>query len=635
MILTTLSKLVRKYNPSARTTAKKPKAAKDHALQTRMSQTLDSVLKRLVEDEHRKILVVGSRVFLDEVASAQPHLSLSWASCNMNDVLAGAANPNEADFAAVDAVVCGGNEAGPNYRIAVARMHTVNPTHPVHWVANDWEFCGGTFPVPAEADDAEVLLFNHFQHFFGIKDPLQFHIDIYCGRERKRLYRVLGPNQSLRLRLSDFFPRRNEAASFATFVHYPALTRGRHNRLRVCGDVFWSQSLTTLHGLHEFNRSPSHKFEFRLATDDFKDSDLILTIPNYAQDMVDPQILTSLDNEKFETRRRPDYAVDQTFVARTALPGKHLVGWNYSGYGGSNWFALGHAAGPDGRGTIAGNHHASIPVASSPGTPMDKSERDEIARLAGAGYFVEPYALPVAAKDDDIAFGFNCASANPAYRDFVLHTFDAQGKAIGQHAYRKEYDSAVFTDDLPHVADDLRVRLVMVTPDFERIGIRRKGFKTQFEQIVKHRRSGDWDVTEGQTSWRNVGLAVPSAVHFAGPMGSVIGRTNLIARARSDGRFRTGVVAIHASGRPSYRNDAVLRLTVFNQKGQPREAEISVPSFTWRTIWLDDLWPDLAEFLDVSGVGALLATSYEADINCQIVTTSTKGAVSFQHMWGY
>ncbi|MDY0873660.1 hypothetical protein [Dongia rigui] len=635
MIIEMLSKWVKRGSPAEGKADKKRQRQNDHALQTRVSQTLDSVVKRLIADGHKKVLVVGSKEFHDDVALAAPQCALSWASCNIRDVVAGAANPGDVALGSFEAVICGGTEVAANYRIAVARMFAADPNRPVHWVANDWEFCGGTFPVPAQASDAQILLFNHFEHFFGIKDPLQFRIEICCGRDQKRLYRILGPNQSLTLRLSDFFPDRTEAASFLTFVHAPALTRGRHNRLRVCGDVFWGDSLTTLHGLHEFNRPATHKFEFRLATDDLRNSDVVLTIPNYERDMVDSALLTTIDEQTSTTTRHKDYRIDQAVVDSGSLVDKHYVGWNYAGYGGSNWFALGHANGPGGRGTISGNHHASVPVSPLPVIPMDQAERQEIGQLIGAGYFIEPYALPVARNNDLISFGFNCSSANPPYRDFILHTFDAQGRPIAQHAYHKDRDEAVFTDELPHVADDARVSLVMLTPDFERIGIRRKGFKTQFEHVVKHRGSGDWDVTEGQTSWRNVGLSVSSAAHFAGPMGSVIGRTNLVARARSSGGFRTSVVAVHASGRTAYHGTAMLKITVFNLLGQSREAEVPVPSFTSRTIWLDALWPDIEGFLGATGVGAILATSYEADINCQILTVSNAGAVSLQHMWGY
>jgi hypothetical protein len=160
----------------------------DHATKTSISQTLDQVLERVARDEHESILVIGSEAFRNAIAAADQDLKLGWASCNMNDVFAGAMNPDEVDFRAYQSAICGGAEVSACYRIALQRMYEVDDTRPVHWVADNWEFCGGTFPVPAEIDDAEVVLFNHFQHFFGIKDHLQFQIQVCCGSALRSFY---------------------------------------------------------------------------------------------------------------------------------------------------------------------------------------------------------------------------------------------------------------------------------------------------------------------------------------------------------------------------------------------------------------------------------------------------------------
>jgi len=346
-------------------------------------------------------------------------------------------------------------------------------------------------------------------------------------------------------------------------------------------------------------------------------------------------VLVSLDTKTMTAPRKPENLIDEVYVKAADTVGKNHVGWNYQGYGGSNWYVLAPQLGPGGKGAIAANHHASVPVVQPPVTPMEPTEREQIQRLREAGYFLEPYILPVTKPGEALCFGFNCASASPPFSDYILHTFDADGRLLGQYSYKKEGVEAVFTDDLPQVAGDPRVALVSVTPDFERIGVRRKELKLQFDLLVRHRSTGDWDMTEGQSSWRNVGVAVPGTAHFAGPMGAVIGRTNLIARARSGKGFGTAIIAVHGSGCLTYKQDAKLKVTVFTPGGASREAEVSVPSFTSKMIWLDELWPDLGQFLGTDGIGPLLVTSQEADINCHIVTTSKNGAVSLQHMWGY
>lgn len=636
MLIDNLSKVAHRLFGNSKASNKSQKSPKkDHAQQTRISQSLQQVLKQINEDQIQKVLIVGSKSFRDEIAAASPHLSLSWASTNIDDILSGAENPHAIDLVSFQAVVCGGPEVASNYRVALTKMYSVDQSRPVYWVANDWEFCGGTFPVPAEIDDVEVMLFNHFQHFFGLKDHLLFHIQVICGKEEKRFTRILAPLQSMTLRLSDYFPNRREAAAFAALVHYPNLTRGRHYRLRMVGDVFWQGSLTTLHGVHEFNRSPSHKFKFRAAVPDLRNGDVILTLPNYARDLADPNVLISMDAETKTYVRKHENLIDQVYVKAADTVGKSYIGWNYEGYGGSNWYILAPKLGPNGKGALAANHHASVPVVQPSVTPMEPAEREQIKRLRDVGYVLDPYLLPVTRADEILSFGFNCASASPPVSDYILHTFDVDGQLLGQHLYKKLDSEAIFTEDLPHVSDNPRVALVSITPDFERIGIRRKELKLQFDLVVRHRSTGDWDMTEGQTSWRNVGIAVPGTAHFAGPMGAVIGRTNLTARARSGRGFNTAVVAVHGSGRINYKQKAKLKIAVYALDGSSREAEVSVPSFTARLIWLNELWPDLASFLGPNGIGPLLVTSQDADINCNIVTTSTDGAISLQHMWGY
>jgi hypothetical protein len=186
--------------------AKKVKSGIPAGSDAKISQSLDEVLGRLAGDHAKRILVSGDRAFFDAVKAKAAGLSATWTSCLIEELRQGAANPDQVDFAAFDAVVCGGGQVALSFRHAVARMAEVDPASPVHWVGMDWEFCGGTLPIPSEAEDAEALIFNHFQHYFGIKDPLLFRVEIYHGTERKHITRILQPNQSTVIRLADFFP---------------------------------------------------------------------------------------------------------------------------------------------------------------------------------------------------------------------------------------------------------------------------------------------------------------------------------------------------------------------------------------------------------------------------------------------
>ena len=113
------------------------------------------------------------------------------------------------------------------------------------------------------------------------------------------------------------------------------------------------------------------------------------------------------------------------------------------------------------------------------------------------------------------------------------------------------------------------------------------------------------------------------------------GRTNVFGRVRCDRGLRTGILTVHGSGRLAYRGQARTEFIALNNAGKRLSGSITLPAFTARFVWLDEIIPDLAAHLGESGNGALLVQSADADLNCQVVTTSPAGAVSLQHLWGY
>jgi hypothetical protein len=618
----------------------KPKKAKGGVpagTDTKISQSLDQVLGWLALDQAKRILVSGDRAFFASVTAKATGLATTWTSCLVEELAQGAANPDQIDFAAFDAVVCGGSQAGLSFRHAVARMGEVDPAKPVHWVGSDWEFCGGTLPIPSEAEDAEALLFNHFQHYFGIKDPLLYRVEIYHGAERRHFTRILQPNESLVIRLSDFFPKRNEAACIAAFVAHPILTRGRHYRLRVCADIFWRDSFTTLHSAHEFKRSPSHKFEFRAAKESVRAGDIVLTIPNYAKDLGEERSVDVTGASGVAgLARRPEAYVEEVKLTRNG-GAEPFFGWKYRGYGGSFWYsfegqqALGHGH----RGSLSANHHVSVPIAERTDWAAGAEELAELARLREAGFMVEPFPVPLAEEGDPLHYAIDFDVSNPGLRHFRLFAFGGDGRFLGEHAYEHPGLGLFSPAEILKRQGVQGAKLAIVTPDWQAIKTRRAGFKLLSQLIVENRRTGDRDVTEFQNCWRNCGVMVPGMASFAGPGAAVFGRTNLFARARHGGGYRTGLLVVNGSGSLDYKRSGSAEVTVFNTSGQARNASFSLPPFGWRLAWIDELMPDLAAHLGTAQNGALLIGSKNADLNCQIVTVSDSGAVSLQHMWGY
>jgi hypothetical protein len=62
---------------------------------------------------------------------------------------------------------------------------------------------------------------------------------------------------------------------------------------------------------------------------------------------------------------------------------------------------------------------------------------------------------------------------------------------------------------------------------------------------------------------------------------------------------------------------------------------VELTPFTGQVVWLDELFHGMKKFLGAGGYGTILVTCADADVNCQILTCSTAGSVSLQHMWGY
>jgi hypothetical protein len=624
--------------------AKPPKKEKQAGLpagtDTKISQTLDQALAWIAADSAKTVLVSGDRAFFEAAKAKGGALTFTWTSCLVEDLQQGAANPDLVDFSQFDAVLCGGREAGLSFRHAVSRMGEVDPDRPVHWVGNDWEFCGGTLPVPSEASDADALLYCHFQHFFGIKDPLQYRVEIYHGAERKHFHRIMQPNESLVIRLSDHFPTRTKPACIAVFVSHPILTRGRHYRLRVCADVFWRDSFTTLHSAHEFKRSPSHKFEFRASKELVRSGELVFTVPNYAHDLGEDRNLITIDGAKAETRERdPGAYLEEVKFARNG-GSEPFFGWKYRGYGGSFWYSFeGQQACRDGhRGSLSANHHASVPVDERADWSAGAEELAELARLREAGFMVQPSPVPVPDENNPLRFGVDMDSSNPRFNKFRFFLFSGAGKFLGERPFVKTSPGAFFPAEVLRGWNDPALagtNLAIVTPDWQAIKFRRKGLKIQTDLVIENRRTGDRDTTELQTCWRNCGVMVPGMATFAGPGAVVFGRTNLFGRARSGGGYRTAVLAVNGSGNIDYKRSAGAEVTVYNAAGVAKSGSFELSPFGWGLVWLDTLIPDLDAHLGASGIGPMLVSSKASDLNCQVVTVSDAGAVSMQHLWGY
>ncbi len=179
-----------------------PSAGGAASEKTQISQSVGDVLKLLRADQVNKVGVHGDKGFFDSFKAQAGDLACLWLSNDfVVDQPLGALPLTGDHLKSCQAIVVGGSDVATKFRYTLRGTLSHAPLVPVHWVADNWEFCAGTAAIPQEIDDADALVFNHFEEFFGIKDPLQFRFEIISEEGIKRRYQVLGPSQSININL--------------------------------------------------------------------------------------------------------------------------------------------------------------------------------------------------------------------------------------------------------------------------------------------------------------------------------------------------------------------------------------------------------------------------------------------------
>jgi hypothetical protein len=610
---------------------------------TQIDQSIAQVATLVREDMAKRILVNGDKVFFDSAVTELAGLDVTWCSLAEKDVSAGAKDATAIDAADFDAVIVGGPDVGTRYRFTLREAQRRKNNLAVHWVAEKFVFCRGVVSAPSEADDVEALVFNHFERYFSIKDPLMFRIEIYHGPEMKRVWRILRPNESVVVKVSDYFPVRRHATAISTMVTHPYLTMGRHIRYRVCADVMWKGSFTTLHSAHEFRRTPTELVETRVAQKRVRDGTVVITLPNYEQNVPITAVVGASDGvNSVERRRDPSLIVDETRInLAKGGNGKPFVDCYYNGYGGSFWFAVEDVKARKGAknlSCIMGNHHVQNPRRDLINAGMSADEHKRFLELRSKGFVVEPHPLPVTHGKGPLRWGFDCDTSNPPFWNFMLYWFGKNGEFLGEMPYHKQELGTVFVDDLVKLWKHPKAKeatLVCFTPDWTKDDIRRKGFRLLADLVVEHVDTGDRDVTEFQSAWRNLGTIFPDFPHWLTPAMGAVGRTNLFARCRSDKNYRSAILAINASGRLDYNTHARAEVVIYNLAGKELRGELDIKPFGWSLEWLDELIPGVNSHLGAGGVGAMMLVSPDADLCAQVVSTNANKAVALQHLWGY
>jgi hypothetical protein len=602
-----------------------------------IDQDLATVVDELRRREVRNGVVYGDTDFNESLRGATPEIAWDWVSHRDSDVLAGAALPGPA-LAGRDAVVVGGADVKTAYINTLRWLDRSATVVPVLWVGQNFEFCGSTLPIPAEVESADIYLFNHFADFFPIKDPLLVRVtgsDSSTESERLILVR---PRETVCFALDELLPQRHGTAVIEVRTAHPALTGNRHPRWRVWADLFWKDSLTSLHGAHDYG--PDRVCESRIALSECPSGSMVVTLPNY------DRRLSSSDSDVRWTQgdgggtftRDGAVAVEQITVPGkpAADRGNPFLGYRYRGHGTSYWFAFEEGGGRESP-SLSGNHE--VTVAQVEHRPALAQERRRLLERIEEGEFLFwPHGLPITDPSAEVEFGFSFEGANPQIFDFRLVAFDAQGQVINRTAISLPHRGYHYADELVATIDPggaQRPALVLVSPDWKQMNVDPQHINAAGNLVARNRRTGDRDLTEFQSCWRNLNATIDGFPHWLHPSKGVIGRTSVVGHVRTGRGLRTGILVVNGSGNLRHSTAATVRVALHAPSGEARDGAVTLPAFTWRLIWLDELIEGLTDFLGDGGFGTCLVSSGDADVNCQVLTCSSAGAVSLQHLWGY
>lgn len=604
------------------------------APQDRISRSVDDVVAALRAEAPSKLVAYGDSPLVATITSALPSSVVTWVSHDAADLLAGAIALADAPLSSVDAIVVGGPDVGTGWSSLLRELLDCPAVPALHWVGSNWEFCGSQIPLPAEAEGADIFLFNHFPDYFQVKDPLLVRIDAADANSTLHTSRIVRPHESLRLALSDLLPDRSGPPVVDVRCEHPTLTRGRHHRWRVCVDVHWKGSFTTLHGGHDYGAA--HAVESRRPSSDLRRGEVAVVLPNptIGPGVADVQLTSPADRRSAQVSLdRPVNQISFPPAATLGIEaGRGVYGYSYRGSGTPFWFSLGET--PAGRPTIAANHELSVRVREDP-LGLSSSARETYAALENLGFLLHPHALPLLPMDSPVEFGFTFRAANPAITVFRGWLFDPSGQRLESITFDVDQEQPVFPAELAGtIADRPDPGLLVFGPDWARAGADPSLISFGGDLVVRSRTTADIDITEFQSCWRNLGVKIEKFPHWIHPSNAVAGRTNVLARVRTGDGIRTAIAVANASGSLRYNRPANVRVRVFDPNGRSGSGEARLQPFSAELLWCDELVDDLDVLLP-NGYGAVHVTSQDADLNCQLVTLSANGSVSLQHLWGY
>ncbi|MCA3262814.1 MAG: hypothetical protein ING44_12805 [Telmatospirillum sp.] len=589
---------------------------------------------------HRRMALFGDKASLAEAQKRMPTVEFVWLSSDYDDLRLGARNIHSLDPESVDAFLVAGGDVAANYRQTLRWMLGGQRVAPVYWVAAEFEFCGGTMPIASACTDADVLIFNHFAEFLGQKDPLLVRVETFDRKHKVERWFILRPNESIRVRVSDWLPKADGPVCVAHHCSHPRLTLGRHYRWRSTAVFHWNDSIAMAHSDTDFRRpDATTTTEHKIGLGTVSGGTAAITLPNYERALGhDRAKMAVLAYDRItEVERDLSVRLDETTlrIDGRATTYDDFFGAKFAGSGGSFWFVFdsGHAGREP---SLSANHSVRgelVPVIKRPSTDEAAAF---VAELARYDIMLDPHALPVEPAGSPVEFGFEFDMNFPVLKKFHVSAYGPGGKLVGAASFEKAAPGAIFADALLRDLgfEGKNVQMLMLSPDWIGAGADPRGRGAAGNLVVRLRATGDYDATEFQNSWRNLGFSVRSLPHWLSQDRMLAGRTNLMCGVAAERGGSVGISCINASGRRSYSEPAEVVVRVLAEDGRELEHRADLAPFSHRMIWLDEVVAGWQKHLR-QGFGCVVVQSFDADINANVVVKSGDRAVALQHMWGY
>jgi hypothetical protein len=587
----------------------------------------------------KRIAVHGDRKTFDQVMAALPGCELTWIGGDFAELNQGATALRNLDAAKAEAFLVAGGDVPANYRQIVRWLALRGAARPVLWVSDIFEFCAGTVPIAAGCSDADIDIFNHFADFLGLRESLLVRIEVFDQVQTVTRWMVFKPRQGVRVRLSEWLPNRQGPACVFHYCAHPVLTRGRHYRWRATGHLHWNGSTAMVHGGHDFSGLAGSTIEHKIGAGSFRHGSVVFSLPNYLKDATEDaaSVETLACNSIGTTRRRTDARIDELVLDHDGHQAQfgEFYGVKFKGYGESFWFGLDRGdAGQTP--SLSVNHSVAAMIRPGPKTPASPETVAFVDRLRSQHLILDPHPLPVEQASSPIEFGFEFDMNNPILREFNLRAYDAEGRLLGEMHYNKKRTGAVFAGELlaEMGVDPALTCLILVSPDWIAEGFDPRNRGAAGNLVARLRANGDYDMTEFQNCWRNVGVKVDRLPHWLSPDRMLAGRTNVLCGVAAGSDIQVATSVTNGSGDADYADAADAHLRLVAPDGTEITGHTRLPPFGHRLLWLDEVMPAWRRHLR-DGYGTLIVQSSDADLNANLVTVRQGRTVTMQHMWGY